>query len=467
MNQYNGQDDTICAIATPPGIGSIGVIRVSGSSTFEIVQKIFQGTDKNKNTSLKAVPSHTIHYGKIVDAVTRQLIDEALFLVMKSPNTYTGEDVIEIQSHGNPYLLQSILSLLMAAGARLAEPGEFTRRAYLSGRLDLSQAEAVMQVITAESHAAQEMALHQLRGDLSKQIETLQKEVLFVLSEMEASIDFVEQGIVLSSQKTRIANIDKPYQTIGHLLAQYEEGKQIRDGVTAALVGLPNVGKSSIMNLLLGEDRAIVTPIPGTTRDTLDARIVLSGRLIQIVDTAGVRDSLDPIELEGVRRGEAALQKSDIALCILDASVPFCADDIALLDKIPSKKRILVLNKIDLPLKIDTKVIAEKYPDDPIVHLSAITGEGRLVLQAQLTACIESFTKQKEAPVVSLLRHKNALERAQIALARALQSERDCASVEFIASDLRAGLDALGEIVGETTTDAILDQIFNQFCIGK
>ncbi|MEK7748062.1 MAG: tRNA uridine-5-carboxymethylaminomethyl(34) synthesis GTPase MnmE [Nitrospirota bacterium] len=459
--------DTICAIATPPGIGSIGVIRISGPSAFSIVQKIFRPSNKEKHLHLETVTSHTIHHGEIVEPSSGQIVDEALFLVMKGPHSYTGEDVIEIQSHGNPYLLQKILSLLIASGARLSQPGEFTRRAYLSGKIDLSQAEAVMQVITAESAAAQEMALHQLRGRLSKQVEMIQKEVLSILSEMEASIDFVEQGITLSKETSLTAKIDKIYQAIAHLLARYEEGKQIQDGVTVVMVGRPNVGKSSIMNLLLGEDRAIVTTIPGTTRDTLEERITLSGRLIKIIDTAGIRSALDPIELEGVKRGEAALKKGDIALCILDASVPLSAEDMELLDRTRSKKRILVLNKKDLPIKIETAVIEGKYPTDPIVHLSAITGAGQSDLQNKLTALLQSFTTTKEMPLVSLLRHKNALVRAEVALSRALGSVREQASVEFLASDLRDALDALGEILGATTTDAILDQIFNQFCIGK
>jgi tRNA modification GTPase len=312
------------------------------------------------------------------------------------------------------------------------------------------------------------MALHHLRGNLSRQIETIQQEVLLVLSQMEAAIDFVEQGITLAPQDRMTAQIEKAYQAVCELLSRYEEGKRIREGTTVVIIGRPNVGKSSIMNLLLGEDRAIVTAIPGTTRDTLEEGLLLSGRLIKMIDTAGIRDTADPIEWEGVQRGEAALKKGEIALFILDASVPLSPEDIALGDRIASKKRIIVLNKKDLPLKIAIEEIQDRYPDNPIIHLSAITGEGLLNLKNSITALSSPGDEdQKEPPLVALLRHKNALERAGFGLQRALQSAKENASVEFIAADLREALDALGEIVGETTTDEILDQIFNQFCIGK
>ncbi len=454
-------DDTIAAIATPAGTGSIGVIRVSGSQAISVVSQVFKGKE-----TLKDCKSHTIRYGTIIDPSTNHLIDEALVLVMKGPRSYTGEDVVEIQSHGNPALLQKILSALIACGARLAEPGEFTRRAFLAGKMDLAQAEAVMELIAAQSDAAQAMALHQLRGKLSEKIDAVREDIISLLSHIEASIDFTEQGINLCSPEEIAARIDKPYQFIGELLSRYEEGKQIREGTSVVIIGRPNVGKSSILNRLLGEDRAIVTPIPGTTRDTLEEGLNIQGHIIRIIDTAGMRETADPIEQQGVRRAEEALKKADIALFVLDASDIIHAEDTALGDKIADKKKIILLNKIDLPSRICVEAIHTKYPKDPVVSLSAATGEGMDDLKKKLVALIVSNGDQ-EPPLVALLRHKNALERAERGMKRALQSAKENASVEFLAADLREALDALGEIVGETTPDDILDQIFNQFCIGK
>ncbi len=472
MNRTFGQDDTICAIATPLGYGSIGVIRVSGSEAISIVSQLFRG-------NLKKFASHTVHCGAIIDPSTHQSIDHALLLVMKGPRSYTGEDVIEIQSHGNPALLQRILAAIISCGARLAGPGEFTRRAFLAGKMDLAQAEAVMEVISAQDHSAQAMALNQLRGKLSEKIDAVREEILLLLSQIEASIDFTEQGIDLCSPKEIAARIDKQHQSVRDLLAQYEEGKRIREGISIVIIGRPNVGKSSIMNHLLGEDRAIVTPIPGTTRDTLEEGLNLQGHLVKIIDTAGVRDTTDPIEKEGVSRGEAAVKRADIALFILDASEPIQKEDMDLWDKIAGKKKVVVLNKIDLPLKIDLEAIHAKFPTDTIVSLSAITGEGFPDLKDQLVALIVPQRHglcegESEPPLVALLRHKHALEMAEDAMKRALQLANESESAmhphqmpEFLAADLREALSALGEIVGETTTDDILDQIFNQFCIGK
>ncbi len=454
--RYLGQDDTICAIATPMGVASIGVIRLSGPKAIAIAQSVFRG-------GVNTFQSHTVHYGKIID-LSGKCIDEALLVVMKGPRSYTGEDVIEIQSHGNPHLLQKILANLMASGARLAAPGEFTRRAFLAGKIDLSQAEAVMDLIAAQSDAAQEMALGLLHGDLSRQIETIEKNLLSILSQIEASIDFTEQGITIGSHEEIIQKISQSVQSIHALLAGYEEGKQIREGSLVVITGRPNVGKSSVMNRLLGEDRAIVTEIPGTTRDTVSESLLLQGHLMQLVDTAGIRATTDPIESEGVKRSEAVLKKSDLAMLILDSSQPLTLEDIALADQIA--KKIFVLNKSDLPLKIDMEQLRARYPQYPIIYCSAATGEQFSDLKKQLAAELIR-QPEKEGCRVALLRHKDALIQADCALQRALQSAKENASVEFLAADLREGLDALGEIAGETTTDEILDQIFNQFCIGK
>ena len=468
MNRLLGQEDTICAIATPSGIGSIGIVRVSGDQAFSIVQKIFSASGSKKKTPLSDCSSHTVHHGVIRNPATGQPVDEALLVIMKAGHSYTGEDVIEIQSHGNPHLLQTILTLLVSSGARLAEAGEFTRRAYLSGRIDLARAEAVMELIMARSQRAQEMALKQLQGGLSALLDTLREGLIALLSQIEASIDFSEQGIDLISPKEIETGIGRCQQEIRALVARYEEGRQIREGSTVVIFGPPNVGKSSVMNRLVGEERAIVTPIPGTTRDTLSEWISLQGHLIQIIDTAGFHETADPIEQEGMRRGEEALKRADLALFVLDATQPLGSDEIAAGDRIACKKRLLILNKGDLPQKIDIDAVRTHYPNDPIIICSAKTGEHFVELKAQLcNLLIPQEDASEGRPLVFLLRQKIALDRASEGLQGALRSTQEKAPVEFIAADIRVALDVLGEIVGDTTPDAILDQIFGQFCIGK
>lgn len=453
--------DTICAISTAPGESAIGIIRVSGADAFSVVQPIFGGLG-----IFEEFQSHTAHYGDVVDPNTRMVVDEALFLVMKAPRSYTGEHIVEIQSHGNPFLLQKILSLLLAQGARLAMPGEFTRRAFLSGRMDLAQAEAVMEVISSQTGERHQWALSQLKGVLSKRVTPLREILLSMLAQIEASIDFSEEGLSFSSNEEMGRRAREVLDAIRNFLAQYEEGRQIRDGFTAVIVGRPNVGKSSLMNLLLQEERAIVAPVPGTTRDLLQEWASIDGLSIRIVDTAGYRETDDFIEMEGVRRGEEALKKADLVLCVLDASEPLKAEDRILIERLKGEKKIVILNKIDLTRSIDVDLIAKTFPGDPIVSLSTINHEGFSELKMTMKEILVSRSEQ-ERPLVALLRHRNALERAAAAMERSLESIQNGASWEFTAADLREAADSIGEIVGEITTDAVLDEIFNRFCIGK
>jgi tRNA modification GTPase len=453
--------ETICAIATPPGESAIGVIRVSGQQAFALVQSIFRG-----NRKLETFQSHTIHHGEIFDPLVKQVIDEALFLVMKGPRSYTGEDVVEIQSHGNPFLLQKTLSLLLAQGGRLALPGEFTRRAFLSGKIDLAQAEAVMEMISSQSAEHHQWAFSQLKGQLSHKIKGLREKLLTMLAQIEASIDFSEEGISFSTNEEIGNGAATILKELRDLLDQYEEGRQIRDGFTAVIVGRPNVGKSSLMNLLLQEDRAIVSPIPGTTRDLLQEWAQIEGILIKLVDTAGYRETTDFVELEGVRRGAEAIKSGDVALWVLDASESLQKEDELLLGRIQCKKRIIILNKTDLPRQIDLAKIIETYPHDLMIPLSTLNREGLDDLKKAVKRTLIAHP-EKERPLVGLLRHRSALQRAEGAISRAVASSQRGDSWEFLAADLRGGADALGEIIGQITTDAILDEVFNQFCIGK
>ena len=460
MKTRKGGDDTICAISTPIGMGGIGVIRVSGAGALAVVDPLFKGKG-----SILTFQTHTAHHGAVFDPALQEVIDEALFLVMRAPRSYTGEDVVEIQAHGNPISLQRILSLLIYQGARLAEPGEFTRRAFLSGRIDLVQAEAVMEMISAQSREGALWALSQLKGGLSEKIEAMRERLLNILAQLEGSIDFSEEGIELCSSDQLSRRIEEVLKEMRGFLADYEKGKRIREGVSAIILGRPNVGKSSLMNLLLEENRAIVTPIPGTTRDLLQEWISLEGLSLKIVDTAGYRKTDDPIEIEGIRRAAEALKNADLALCLLDASAPLEPEDKELLEKTRSFEKIIVLNKSDLPRRIDLGPILERG-GDRVIEISALTGEGVQELKETLKRLF-SVRPETERPLIALLRHRNALERSEKALDSALTSLLKGLSPEFPAVDLREAVDSLGEIVGETTTDEILDQIFNRFCIGK
>lgn len=461
MRQRAGQDDTICAISTAIGLAGIGVVRVSGANAFQFVQPLYKGSSK-----LSETPSHTARYGHLIDPSDQKTIDEALFLIMKAPRTYTGEDVVEIQTHGNPFLLEKILSLLITQGARLATPGEFTRRAFLSGRIDLAQAEAVMELITAENWNHHDWALSQLKGNLSDRIESLRKRLLQVLAHIEASIDFSEEGITFWTPAEMKKEVGSVSEEVRSLLAGYAEGRKIRDGLTVVIIGRPNVGKSSLMNLLLKEDRAIVTPLPGTTRDILQEMVHIDGLPLRITDTAGYRETNDPIETEGVRRGEEALGKADLVLWMLDASEVYQREDEALSRRLKGLQKIIILNKADLPAHLHAIRVRSENPESPIISLSTVTEEGLTDLKREIKKLL-GRQPEKERPLVALLRHKVALERAEKGLQQANETLEQNASWEFLAADLREAADALGEIVGETAPDEILDQIFNQFCIGK
>jgi tRNA modification GTPase len=461
MRRQQGQDDTICAISTAIGLAGIGVVRVSGAKAFQVVQPLFGGSG-----TLEKVQSHTVHYGQVIDPGNQAIIDEALFLIMKAPRTYTGEDVVEIQTHGSPLILEKILSLLIMQGARLATPGEFTRRAFLLGRIDLTQAEAVMEIITAENWDHHEWALGQLKGSLSEQVIGLRERLLRILAHIEASIDFSEEGISFWTHSEMSKEIGSVSEVVERLLAGYAEGRKIRDGFTVVIVGRPNVGKSSLMNILLEEDRAIVTPLPGTTRDLLQETIHIDGLPLLITDTAGYRETKDLIEAEGVRRGEEVLERADLILWVLDSSEPFQKEDEVLERRLKGKRKIILLNKTDLPPRLEKARIQMENPEEMIFPISTVTGVGVSDLKKEIKRLL-GRRPEKERPMVALLRHRNALETASKSLHRAKRGAGEKASWEFLAADLREATDSLGEIVGETTTDEILDQIFNQFCIGK
>ena len=453
MNQTQ-QEDTIVALATPPGVGAISVIRLSGPKSINSVDKIFSGKTKLGNAD-----SHTIHYGNIVS--DEEIIDDVLVSVFKAPNSYTGEDSVEISTHGSPLITQQIISILLKkTDIRLAEPGEFTRRAFLNNRMDLSQAEAVADVISSRTVASLRGARNQLDGLLSSKVEELRSRLLNISSYIELELDFAEEEIELIKKKELIDKINNIIEIINNLLSSYYFGKIIRDGVNLVIVGEPNVGKSSILNYILKESRAIVSSTPGTTRDTIREEISIDGVLFKIFDTAGFRVGDHEIEIEGIERSRTAVKNADLILIIGDVEKGFSLkvdEEINSLN--PDSKKIKVLNKLDLGLR-------SEYKED--IAISAKSGEGMIKFIETIKNCAlgENVYSERDA-IVSNIRHYNCLEEAKRNLIEVIRVVNNNLSGEFVAADLRAAEMALGEIIGIVTPDDILNNIFSKFCIGK
>jgi tRNA modification GTPase len=457
-----GATDTICAIATPPGEGGIGIIRISGEKAIEIASKVFHSASGGRVTDFI---SHTLHVGELRHPDTGERLDEVLLALMKAPRTYTREDVVEFHCHGSPLVLRMGLEALIRSGARLAEPGEFTKRAFLNGRLDLAQAEAVMDLIHARSETGARIAVEQLRGRLSSEIEVLREGLLRVLVEVEAGIDFTEDGITFISSEALVGEIQKVAERISCLIDTAAEGRIVREGATVVLAGRPNVGKSSLLNALVRAERAIVADLPGTTRDVLEEFVNIRGIPVRLLDTAGLRDGTDVIEQEGVRRSHEALERADMILAVLDGSMPIAAEDRRLLQGAQAKRCVVVLNKSDLPWRCEPDEIGACFT---VVRTSAQAGTGLEELRdAVRAALLNHGLEAHEGVMITHLRHKTALVRARESLHQVLESVDRRMPAECIALDLRAAINAIGEIIGETRIDEILDRIFQEFCIGK
>lgn len=452
MNRFT--EDTITAIATPSGVGAISVIRISGPLSFEIVDRIFKG--KNK---LAESGSHTIHYGEILDE-EGNLIDDVLISVFRNPHSYTGEDSIEISTHGNPLISKKIIELLLKNGIRLAEPGEFTKRAYLNNKIDLAQAEAVADVIASRTDASLRGARNQLDGLLSKKVDGLRNSLINAISFVELELDFAEENIEfinLGELKNKICLIENE---IGLLLNSYNFGKVIKDGVNVVLVGKPNVGKSSLLNYILKESRAIVSHIPGTTRDIIREDVSIDGLLFRLFDTAGIRISEDIIEIEGVIRSRQAVKNADLVILINDVDQDHSEDLYKEITSLTSSDKILnILNKIDLRNNVENN-----YD----VKISALTGEGiESLFEKMKEKALGGANYSEKTAVVINSRHYDCLRRAKESLGKAQNSIENKMSGEFIAVDLRKAVDDLGEVIGVVTSDDILNNIFTKFCIGK
>jgi len=448
-------DDTIIAIATPPGEGAIGIVRLSGKESLPLAQKFFIPLKKRNS-----IPPFRPLLGDFV--VSSKKLDQVLLVYYPAPKSYTGEEVVEIHAHGSPVILRQMVQTFLQAGLRMADPGEFTKRAFLNGKIDLTQAEAVSNLIAAKTELAAQAAAAQLEGSLSRQVESLRQEILNMFVYVEAAIDYPDEELELLSQGELERRAQKLVKRIQQIREGAQYGKLLRDGVTAVIVGKPNVGKSSLLNALLNEERAIVTPIPGTTRDIVSEFANIDGIPVKFVDTAGIRDSVGVVEQEGIARSVKSLEQADIVLFVCDGGEPFSQEDESILKRVQGKNTLYVVNKSDLPVKISK----EKMPT--AISVSAKENRGlndlRQAILNQITQGNGFFSHEH---YLVNLRHEEALRQAEEALTKAHNTLAQKLSGEFVAVDLRSALDQLGEIVGETTTEEILNKIFSTFCIGK
>lgn len=455
------ESDTIAAIATPMGEGGIGIVRLSGPLCPEIAEKIFK-----KKTS-GPWESHRLYYGHVINPDTGMIVDESLCVLMKAPRSYTREDVLEIHCHGGSLATQGVMELVLREGARLAEPGEFTKRAFLNGRIDLTQAEAVIDLIRAKTSAGQVAASEQLTGRLYSVLMEAKKNLSSVLVHLEAYIDFPEEDIELSTKEGFLKTLTEVSTLLNKLVSSYEEGRIYRDGLTTVIVGRPNVGKSSLLNQLLKEKRAIVTSVPGTTRDVIEEYMNIKGIPLRLADTAGIRETEDLVEIEGVKLARETLGRADIVLFVLDGSQPITDDDRRLAAVLKEKKVIMVINKSDLPKRVTGEEIGELLIDKPVVHISAEKGEGVETLHEAIFKTAVHGKEPSGSLLITRARHRDILQKAIVAMDASIQGIKSDASPEFISIDLRAALNSIGDIVGETTPDDILNRIFSEFCIGK
>ena len=466
-------EDTIAAIATPPGPGGIGIIRISGPLALGIFQKLFL---PRRQTALQAYDSHRLYYGWIINPQNGSPIDEVLGVYMRAPNTYTREDVVEIQCHGSYLVLQEILNLITDSGARLAEPGEFTKRAFLNGRLDLTQAEAVVDLIEARTEAGRSMAVGQLQGRLYEKVTAIRDSLVAMRALVEVAIDFPdEETDILDFASLGRQLQDEVEKPLLDLLARADEGKIYREGISAVILGRPNVGKSSLLNTLLEEDRALVTPVPGTTRDTIEEFVNIKGMPVRIVDTAGIRHTSEAVEELGIQRARAKLADAQLVLFMLDATEPVNNDDRVLYESVrqnrSNQKVLLVLNKIDIAPAVSPDRYAKELGNEPLVPISAREHRGIPELKEAIFSLVTGSRKgpgwDPGAAVVPNVRHKNALKKGLEACRRVAEGLAGDVSPDLLAIDIQSALVHLGDIVGETTTDDVLDMIFARFCLGK
>lgn len=468
--------DTIAAIATPIGSGGIGIIKISGQDAFSIAEAIFQrsrpslGVGRPEGEALIfPLKSHRLYHGYIVNPETGRVLDEVLLSAMKGPRTYTREDVIEINTHSGYIVMASILDLVLQKGARLADPGEFTKRAYLSGRIDLTQAEAVIDIINSRTEKSLEIATSQIKGDLKNRIEFMRHSLIDILTQVEAAIDFPEDvGDLIDVESVNQILNKAVINELSDMVAQYENAHFLRDGLKMIVVGRPNVGKSSLMNRLIKNDRVIVTPIPGTTRDLIEETLNIRGIPVIIADSAGLHETKDPVEVIGIEKTKEYIHTSDLILFMIDASDPFTIEDNKIYQTICDKRLVLVINKIDLVEDGFKPEIPETWDKIPSVKISALYGNGLNSLKDLIAKlAIGDHHLDVQSKIIPNLRHKLALEKSLEFAVSAGEELRKGTFFEFVAIDIKATLDGLGEIIGAVAKEEVIDQIFNRFCIGK
>ncbi|MES0445385.1 MAG: tRNA uridine-5-carboxymethylaminomethyl(34) synthesis GTPase MnmE [Desulfobacterales bacterium] len=469
-------NNTIAAIATPTGFGGIGIIKISGKGALSIASSIFQrstaSSDKPKDTNsacFSSLKSHQLYYGHVVDPANGRVLDEVLLSVMLAPHTYTMENVVEINTHAGPVVQASILDLVIKKGARLAEPGEFTKRAYLNGRIDLTQAEAVIDIINSRTDKALEIATSQIKGRLKKSVESIRQSLINLLTEIEAAIDFPDDVGEIINTKTAIKVLENHVIVdLKDLIDHYKNAHILRDGLKMVVVGRPNVGKSSLMNRLIQNDRAIVTSIPGTTRDLIEEILNIHGIPVIIADTAGLHETDDPVEVIGIKKTQEYINGSDLVLFMVDASDSLTSEDYKIYETINDKQMILVVNKSDLAEDDFELEAADSWKKIPSIKISALYGSGINELKdliAKLTIGERGFEVGNK--IIPNLRHKIALERSLQLSVSAVEEIRKETPFELIAIDILEAVDTLGEVIGVTVKEDVIDQIFSRFCIGK
>ena len=455
-------EDTIAAIATPPGEGGIGIIRISGEEAKSILDKVFVPVNQN------SLENRKLAYGNIVDPSSKKIIDEVLCVYMKAPKTYTAEDVVEINCHGGMVPLRKTLELVLNHGARMAEPGEFTKRAFLNGRLDLTQAEAVIDVIKAKTDKTFDVAMDQLEGVFSKRIREIRKKMVDILVNITVNIDYPDEDIEQITYENLEKDLTEVKDELTKLLSSADTGRIIQEGLGVAIIGKPNVGKSSLMNSLLREARAIVTEIPGTTRDTIEEHLSVRGIPVRLTDTAGIRETSDIVEKMGIEKSKESFNNADMVIFILDSSRDLSEEDREIIELIDQEKSLVVLNKIDLDRVLTMEEISAMLPNAVIIETSMETQEGIDLIEQKIEEKVYGGNvTQSNSLMVTNVRHKNILERAEKSIADAIGMVQMMEALEFIEIDVNSCYEALGEIIGETVQDDIINEVFARFCLGK
>jgi tRNA modification GTPase len=457
-------EDTIVAPATAAGNGAVAIVRLSGPKAREILDAIWRPLRGNA-----PMESRRLYLGDIIDPESRSHLDRAMAVFFPAPKSLTGEDVAELHCHGGSFLVRRVCGLAMRLGVRMAEPGEFTRRAFLNGRIDLTEAEAIADLVEARSDSALRQALEQLGGALAQKLNRLRRELIAIRAHLEVEIDFSDEGLKLPSRGDIAASIERFLHDVALLHDSYQRGRLTREGIRVAIIGRPNVGKSSILNLLLGRERAIVSAIPGTTRDVIEDTIQVGQYSLVLLDTAGIRESSDEVERLGIERSHRSLLDCDVALVVFDAAQTLTEDDVAIAHRVHGRVAIALLNKSDLPIRVTVAGLREMGVDAPVLAFSALRAEGVESLKVELIRIIESLTGSPtgEHIAISRERHREALARALDALSAARRSALDSMPPEIIAVDVMLAADALGQITGQVHTEDVLDAVFREFCIGK